>query len=146
MGRKKKEVKPEPQVVLKMSMDQAMLVARACEFYMRMRNGQYDELAMEMVINKHLYAQPFDRQAFEEHLYQARKMLFPKLYRNSHYGIRHDTIGDRAWEMYEVIRHALAWYRHPEGGMGVDFDTPLPLACDSVLAKCEIVLPEEGKR
>ena len=33
--------------------------------------------------------------------------------------------GQEAWDIYQVIRHAYAWKRYPEGGWTVDFNEPM---------------------
>jgi len=42
------------------------------------------------------------------------------------------------WDLYQVIRHRLAWDAHPEGGIGVQFYEPLKMG-DEELAKIEVV-------
>lgn len=113
-------------VVIECSMEQAALIGRACEFYMRVRNGQFSEIEWELRMNSHKkMAEEIDWDEFKQRLFHARALLFPEIPSNAHYGVGHDRDGNMSWEMHEVIRHAIAWYRYPEGGYTVNFDEPM---------------------
>jgi hypothetical protein len=48
--------------------------------------------------------------------------------RNAYHGIFSDKIPDEArvaWDLHQVIRHRLSWDDQPEGGITVNFDTPM---------------------
>lgn len=132
------------KVVMEMSLEQAELIARACEFYSSMRNGKYSELSWEYTLYKHDKAVEFDRDHFEQVLYAARPFVFPDLRYGSsqHYGVNHDKRCDEAQDAYEVILHALACHREPEEVDTLDFLEPM---CWSgvPLIKCKIVEDDE---
>lgn len=129
--------------ILEVTLEQARLIARACEFYSRMRNGQYSELGFEYMMYKHDKAVSFDRDHFEQVLYAARPFVFPDMRYGvqQHYGVHHDQRSDEAWDIYESVRYALAWHEHPEGGDWVDFREPMNWS-GNPLPKCRI---EEDK-
>lgn len=59
---------------------------------------------------------------------QIKGMLTGMASPGASYGIHSKEIPDGAriaWDIQQVIRHQLAWDRHPEGGMGVSFDKPM---------------------
>jgi hypothetical protein len=59
---------------------------------------------------------------------------------SGHHGIRSDKIPDSArvaFDLYQVIRHRLAWDRKPEGGFQVYFDQPLLTSETCGLARIE---------
>lgn len=120
-------------------------VARACEVYGRLRNGQFSELTLELSLNPHKQARKFDRDQVDLTFVAARHAIFPELSPNigHHYGVGHDYIADVAYDTYEVIRHALAYHDHPEGGIGVDFREPMCWA-NKPLPKIEEVRSEEA--
>ena len=112
--------------ILKIDEEQARMLCMACEFYARMTCGQWQELTSHTLdLNREDYCEARDQ--MEDLLLQARGFAFPDL---SHsfghsYGVGKFHHSDIAWELYEVVRHCLAWTIHPEGGDTVDFGTPI---------------------
>lgn len=92
---------------LTLSDEQAKLVARACEFYARVRCGQFDEITWEILMKTDPHATDFGarKDLANELLLMARKYLLPELHSAGHsYGIgKYDDV-DRVWDVYQVIR------------------------------------------
>ena len=126
------------EYVLTLSEEQAKLLCTACEFYARMRTGQWNELIWHCLdLSKEDFCEKRDE--LEEKLMEARAIAFPDLAKHigRHYGVGKFKEADQSWEIYEVLRHKIAWTEHPEGGYGVWFDKPMPFS-GTPLAKCEV--------
>ncbi len=123
--------------VLTLTPEQAHVVSRACEFFTRLHIGQFDELTWELM---DLSSKDFceRRDEAEPLLQQLRRVYFPDLVLpGASYGVGKHSASDRAWDVYQVIRHAMAWHEHPEGGSTVDFRPPFSAAKEP-LATCEV--------
>ena len=121
---------------LTMDAETARVVSRACEFYARILFGQWDEISWEMTLRDKTFMDR--RQECERFLGLARAAAFPILAPGASYGVGHDRTSDTAWNAYQAIRYAIAWHDHPEGGITVNFDTPLRVS-DAPMPKCEVV-------
>ena len=103
------------QIVLTLDEHQAGVVSRACEFYCRVFLGQFDEIPYEL-----MFFQPLDdkwcyrREAAEEKLLEARRFIYPELGGMGHsYGVGKFKVSDTAWNVHQVLRHALGDDRKP---------------------------------
>jgi hypothetical protein len=94
----------------------------ALDLYSRVRMGQFHQ-----IVHIFLPYRNFDCVVAERFLTMAREEIFPELDRNAYYGIFNREVGDGqvTWDIYQVIRHAMAWHRNPNGGWTVDFDEPM---------------------
>lgn len=120
-----------------MTQDQALNLSKACEFYSRVMMGQFGEIAFQTML-PHTGKPDFceRREQMQNLLYQARRFAFPELTGPGHsYGVGHSVTSDRAWEVYQVLRHAIAWTNHPEGGSTVDFCPPMCFSGDKSMPK-----------
>lgn len=140
MVRKRKNAShdPETRYVLTLTPEQARVVSRACELFTRLHIGQFNELTWELLdFSCEDYCER--RDMAEPILRQLRQVYFPDLVLpGASYGVGKHIASDRAWDVYQVIRHAMAWHEHPEGGTTVDFHTPYSAAHEK-LATCEVV-------
>ena len=146
-----------------MSRATAEAVAAACEMYLRLHMGQFDDLAEDLCMCKH-YA---DRIAGKFKNEKEADRDFRRALRNRNsmteemdrlyyqFGCR-PQISDgmripyRAEQVWLGIRHAMAWYDHPEGNpWSVCFDKPLNRS-DQPQPKVELKLkaeqPEEASK
>ena len=115
--------------VLTMDSETARMVSRACELYARIVCGQYEEVSFETAM---AWPEKFKsdhycemRDQAEAALQAAKLAMFPELSRHSSYGVSHNRKADTAWNVYQVVRHAMAWHEHPEGGNTVNFQKPM---------------------
>jgi len=90
-----------------MSEEQARIVSTACEFYARIRMGQFAEIIDHTIMAEADTKNFIDRR--EEAirlLLEARKQLYPELHGVGHsYGIGKFKDADMAFDVYQVIRH-----------------------------------------
>lgn len=143
------------EVTLTMDEEIAEILMHATEYYSRIFCGQYSIMPNEMVNIRRSYIiekegeEVWDQISLEEYkkcriteeaLFQAFHIQFPELARNSHWGLGYSRETDIAFNIYQAVRYALSWYRHPEGGSGVNFNTPS--ADDRPIPRVEI----NGKR
>ena len=110
--------------VLELSEEQARALQNTAELYARLRLGQWSSELPRLCID--LKAEDFCRKRDEiaELLDSARKIAMPELPKGASYGVGRIPDADKAWELYTVLRYAMAWHEHPEGGIGVCFDKP----------------------
>ena len=119
--------------------EQLQTVMRACEFYTRVRLGQFSEISYETLrgqISSDDYCKR--RECMDKLLMYARKQAFPELDGFGHsYGVGYDKIADRSWMVYQVLRYAKARKDHPEGGINTNFDRPINYL-NEPLPTCEV--------
>lgn len=100
---------------LKLSKEHLLVLQRACELYMRIQMGQLTFIT-EMFAG--------DPQVDTAELYDVLSELMSRSRARGLANVR-SAKGDAAYDLMQVIRHKLSWDRHPEGGMTVNFDTPM---------------------
>lgn len=89
------------KIHLELTDEQARTLMVACEFYARIKMGQFQEIVWHCAHN-HC---PEDPRAAEEAWLALRKHLFPELNGVGHsYGIGHDKQADAAFDIYQVVR------------------------------------------
>ena len=121
---------------------QAQEISRACEILARLQMGQIDMALRELPLDK-----PLD---YQQQLYIENYL--ESLYRQD--GERYDSV---AWDLYQVVRHRLAWDRAIAAGevkpngrrnwgtmMGVIYDEPLRMGGEPLagIEKVEKEVPE----
>lgn len=108
-------------VHLTLTEEQAYTLRDALETYNRLLMGQFN------AVTDLFLARDFDRKAAAAALLEARQTVMPELDPGGYHGIESREIPDRAriaFDVEQVLRHALSWHRHPEGGITVNFDKP----------------------
>lgn len=131
---------PVTRYVLTLTPEQARVVSRACELFTRLHVGQLNELSWELLDLASLGSKEYceRRDAAEPLLMEVRRLYFPDLILpGESYGVGHNVVSDRAWDVHQVIRHAMAWHEHPGGGITVNFHAPFPAAGEE-LPICEV--------
>lgn len=127
------------KIMLTMDEEIAAVLMRAAEYYGRIFCGQYDVMPDEMVrirrshLIEHGGKEEWDKISSQEYkkcrdteeaLYRAFHIQYPELERYSHWGLGYSRETDISFNVYQAVRYALSWYQHPEGGVGVNFNTP----------------------
>ena len=126
-----------PEYILKLNSDQAHVLSRACEFYSRMHIGQLNEIKWDLSVKR--WNDNIDHDLIEYAINILRQQFFPELV---HPGASlsiwdNNSTAEHAWNIYQVVRHALAWQEHPEGGITVNFHEPMKFGKEP-LPKCEV--------
>lgn len=101
---------------LTLTEEQAKVVSRACEFYCRIYNGQFQEIPFELMIHQNMADADwcYRRDKAEEKLLEARQYIYPELHGIGHsYGVGKFEVADKAWNVYQVLRYALGDGRKP---------------------------------
>ena len=103
------------KIRLTLTEEQASIVSTACEFYARVRMGQFGEIAWNM-----MSGQPVDsdycerRENAERCLLEARKYIYPELHGYGHsYGIGKFKDADQAFDVHQVLRNQFGDDRPP---------------------------------
>ena len=130
--------------------EQAGLVSTACEFYTRIKIGQFNEIVWNTFsfnsdVIKNVSADEFcdRRDKAEEALFAARKFIYPELHGIGHsYGVGKFENADMAFDIYQVIRPHFGDDRSP-----FTFSRDLPL-CERKDGKgndftLSLTMPEE---
>lgn len=94
-------------VRLTLTDEQAKIVAEACEFYSRIRIGQFREIIYKTLERNELGAKNYceRRDAAEQRLLAARAAIYPELHGLGHsYGYGKFEDADRAFDVYQVVR------------------------------------------
>lgn len=117
--------KSSAEISLIMNIDQAKVLRDACELLARIRIGQIEQVAYTMMDAD---------MSLMKHKEFLRKLTKQK-------SIGDDEKADIAWDLYQVIRHTIAWHENPSGGISVIYDPPFQASCHP-LAECRVELPE----
>lgn len=110
-------------IELQLTTEQAKVVAQACEFFARIKIGQFDEITF-LCLSHSLSGDDYctRRELAVKSLLEARKVIYPELHGIGHsYGIGKFADADRAFDVYQVLRYALGDPRTP-----FSLDEPLP--------------------
>ena len=132
----------EKKYILSLDEEQANLLSHACDFYARMRMGQWQELVSECLeFNTNDFCEQRDR--MEQLLLEVRAEAMPELMAcfSHSYGVGKFHDADLVWEIYEVLRNRIAWTNNPKGGDTVDFGDPMSFSGHS-LAECKVEYQE----
>ncbi len=105
--------------LLEIDEDHARLLIEALDFYSRVHMGQ-----LEVIVEQHIDSFT-DAEAYEK-FRQTVSLLKSDLgvHQNGHWGIRSPKVIEGAkvaFDIQQIIRHRIAWDRHPEGGHTVNF-------------------------
>jgi len=132
------------KVTLEINERQAHTLKEALELYARIGMGQLHELNYHPAFQ----CRDYERDEVDQLLDHLKHTVFTDLYGRGHsYGIRHENTHEaskEAYDIYQVIRHRLAWHKKPEGNRwSVDFDEPTQFS-QQPLAFCKIEPSNEG--
>ena len=102
-------------IKLTMTEEQAKIVSLACEFYARVRMGQFNEIVWHLLDIKIPSGEYCERrEKAEQLLLDVRKQLYPDLHGAGHsYGIGKFDDADLAFDVHQVIRHEMGDGRTP---------------------------------
>lgn len=100
---------------LELNEEQARTVAQACEFFARIKMGQFQEIPYLLLSNELSGADYCSkRELANKYLLDARKEIYPELNGIGHsYGVGKFADADRAFDVYQVLRYALGDPREP---------------------------------
>ena len=105
------------RILINVTPTQAEHIRRACEFYARVINGQFSEIAWECGFNYSPTTHAtIDYDQALELLYQARALLFPELGASQgiHWGVGRNARSDATWDVHTVLRHEM--WKHDRPG------------------------------
>ena len=129
---------------LEMNEKQARTVIAALDFLMRMRIGQWDELA-DLCIecdyqNDNDFSEYMDkRDEVIKRLFQARQIAMPELTRGASWGVYKFENTERAFNILKAVRSCIAWHNNPQGGYEVIYDRPRAINVTEEMPRCEVV-------
>lgn len=126
-----------PIINLQLTPSQAYIVQEALDLYSRIGMCQFDNLRH---IPKSGNGNP-DYQNEEQAFNLLHNLYCPELPSNGYYGIFNSQTPEEskiAWDIQQVLRYTVSWHFHPEGGLTVNFDTPMQSSKTEDLCKCEV--------
>ena len=112
-------------IKLTLTDEMAKIVAEACEFYARIRMGQFQEIIYKTLEMNELSAANYceRRDEAERYLFEARKFIYPELYGLGHsYGYGKFDDADIAFDVYRAIRKE---FGDPRGFFSFRDDVPV---------------------
>ena len=109
------KVRCDMNIRLTLTEDQARIVSVACEFYARVRMGQFNEIPFHCLEwNGKIDNVCKRRDEAEQLLLEARKQIYPDLHGIGHsYGMGKFKDADQSFDVHQVIRHELGDDRPP---------------------------------
>lgn len=125
---------------LQVNEEQLAMIQKALDLYSRLGIGQVEELA-----NPFTSPYPIVSEKGKEILKEFKKEVFPELDSGAYYSIFSKEAPENAkigYDLIQVIRNFLAYERKPEGGITVDFDTPMQTS-EQPLSKIERIESEK---
>lgn len=127
------------KILLEVNEQQAETLKKALELFGRIGMGQLHDLEYHPAFESRSY----DMGIIDDYLDKVKEEVFKDLYGRGHsYGIRHEKTHEtskEAFDMYQVIRHALAWHRDPNGKpWNTHYDEPVQFS-QQPLIKCKII-------
>jgi hypothetical protein len=131
------------KVKLTLNEQQARVLLEGLDLFSRILFGQLE--TVREVIHTHRIGKsvpPIDYAKSEAILAEAKRVLFPELTPEGFYGVFSPDLDEDskiAWDIKQVVRNAVAWEKHPSGGMTVDFDPPMRTSTTEMLPQVEIV-------
>ena len=129
------------KVSIEVSEEQAKLILKALDFYGRIQLGQLEELlSFSSPIRDRLISKDLTESRFL--LDKIKKDIFG-LESNSFFSIMNkNEVPEEArlgYDMIQVLRNKIAYANKPEGGITVDFDSPMQTSLDNNLIKVDIL-------
>lgn len=103
-----------------LSKKQAETISAACELLARINDCQLGEVARAMGF----FPNSEEYKALDELGNSIKEKRGPK---------EHTESSMIAWDIMQVVRHRVAWDTYPEGGMTVQFDTPVKFGPEELI-------------
>lgn len=104
-------------IELRMTEEQAKIASLACELYARVRLGQFREIIWNPYMIRDMGDENYfeRRDLAEHHLMEARALVYPYLGKHvgASWGIGKFEDADAAFDIHQVLRHALGDGREP---------------------------------
>ena len=122
---------------LVLTFSQATIVEQATEIYARIHMGQLDCIACPNLVDD------CSNMSKLSNALRDMQPLITGLGKNLYYGIESKKVPERArmaWDIYQVVRHRLAWDMCPKGGTGVCFDEPCQVAREKLPTMSKVVV------
>jgi hypothetical protein len=121
------------KVQVTMTVEQARVMMRAMDLYMRLLMGQFEELEHLFFAeeNDPIFERSSDHLAradLEYYLKRVKKHVYPTLENGQYWGITGRPCPERAtmaYDMYKTMDHAISWYQNPKGDWTVNYDKPM---------------------
>lgn len=100
---------------LELTEDDLRVLNMACEFYARVRMGQFSEIMYYCLDCQDIIGDFWERRDEAERLlFEARKYIYPELTGRGHsYGVGKFEDADRAFDIHQVVRYSLGNPRQP---------------------------------
>lgn len=128
------------KITLELNEKQALVIKEAVELLSRLGMGQMNALDNVGFLNERRFKNKnIDYTDKEKAIFELKKVYFPELYGHQYWGMTNEQTHEDAkiaWDINQVIRHAVSWHNHPKGGITVSFDLPMKVSGEE-LATCK---------
>jgi len=121
---------------IRLNQKQLELIQKSLDLYSRLQCGQLKELSNN-------FSSPFqdrlndnNREEVTDCVNTIKTIIYPELSTSSSFGIFGPQTPDSAkiaYDMIQVIRYKIAWSNNPEGGITINFDSPLKCSSEPMI-------------
>lgn len=133
--------KTNDKIVLELTPEQAKIVERATELFFRLHMGQFEEIKWALYHSMSEWPRN-SVSSIDSTLGFLRSLFFPNLRLGESNGVDTNPDCHTAFNVYQAVRYVYSWYMNPEGGIGVNYDTPM--GGGMPVPKCYVV--KEGEK
>ena len=123
--------------ILELNEEQAEIVSRACEFYARVRIGQFNEIIWHTLGSEMPEDYCGRRELAEQKLLETRRIIYPELHGIGHsYGMGKFRDADLSYDVHQVLRKAFGSGKEPFSYNELPiFDTPTAHAVEFLVQR-----------
>lgn len=119
------------QMRVELTNEEIYILIDAFDFYSCIWIGQYDEINSLLRLRGYVRSESLRIEDCKEDYLKLRSSLIPNLANKDFncslgiWSVEANSLAKSAYDMHQIIRYTQAWYIHPEGGIGVNFNTPI---------------------
>lgn len=118
------------KITIECNEKQAEIIQEALDLSSRLLSGHMQEIDNFLFRNGYYGGDTYPL------ISELKKAYFPDLDLNQNYGIYHNKTHEDAkigYDIIQVLRHDISWYKYPNGGCGVNFHEPLPASKEDLI-------------
>ena len=126
------------KVQITLNENQVTVIQSALDLYSRLLMGQFEELDRVFCHYSDYWEKYDNRKHLNKLCEDIKHIIYPELTGASYFGVgnKNNPMDSKvAYDIYQVVRHALSWHKEPQGGYTVNFNTPVRFGKEEL---CEV--------